>query len=100
MKDVQRIKSFISEKVNFQRNRFISYTGLKVPSEIWVSSEDNLDDLTFVDDNWSITDIWCEYLLDTFDPDWERENLSFDKWYLRWYYDMLNDYIKYMNKVK
>ena len=100
MDKLDKIYKLMNEKVQFERKCFFQNTRLRIHTDLWLEKYDELNDLVFVDDNSKITDIWCEYLLDTFDPDWERENLSFDKWYLRWYYDMLNDFIKYVNTTK
>jgi len=100
MIDNIKIQKFMDEKIKFEKNRFITYTSLKVPCEIWVSSQNNFDDIVIVNERWNITREWSEYLLDEFDPKWERENLSFDKWYFKWYVAWLNDFLKFLNTTK
>jgi len=97
MKDIEQIKNFMSEKVKFQRNCFMSYAWLKVALEIWIPEKDEDNDLIFVNERWNITRDLCEYLLDEFSPEWERENLSWDQWYFKWYLDWMNDFLKFMN---
>jgi len=97
MKDMEKIKKFIGEKILYERNCCITNIGLKVPFDVWIPEKDELNDLIFVNERWNITRDWCEYLLDEFDPEWERENLAWDQWYFKWYVAWLNDILKFLN---
>ncbi len=100
MTDNSKVQKFMSDKIKFQRNCFITYAWLKVPWDIWIPEKDTHNNLIFVNERWNITRDWCEYLLDEFSPEWERENLSWDQWYFRWYLDWMNDFLRFLNTLK
>jgi len=100
MIDNEKIQKFMSEKIKFERNCFITNTGLKIPWELGLPNNDEFNNLIFVNERWNITRDWCEYLLDKFNSEWERENLSWDIWYFKWYVAWLNDFLKLLNTTK
>jgi hypothetical protein len=97
MKEVSKVQKFMSEKIRAQRKIFLNYTLDRVPWELWLPNKDDINELIFIDENWNITRDWWEFLLDEFSPEWERENLSWDQWYYKWYVDWLNDVLKFLN---
>jgi len=97
MLEKENLDEFVSKKVNFQKNRFISYTCLKVPKDMWFDDNEIRDDVLVVNEKWYITCDWALYLLEKYDSLWEKENFFYDKWFYKWYLEWIEDLLKFIS---